>query len=90
MMKVVLNECQKNILREKVLTNELRLRKIVESSSPTAPGSKKYTLILQEDDADLIRDLCGKNLQLYGFDKKYQPTKEGRLLEELIDILYVK
>lgn len=42
-----------------------------------------------EDDADFLRDRCGERLQVYGFGSKYEPTTEGRLLEDLIDKLFV-
>jgi len=44
---------------------------------------------LSEDQADELRDLCGDRLQTHGFDEKYQPTEEGKILEELIDKLFI-
>ncbi len=41
------------------------------------------------DVADEIRDLCGEQLQLVGFDENYQPTPEGKILESLIDKLFI-
>ena len=40
-----------------------------------------YKLNITEDQADEIRDLCGEQLQLVGFDEKYDPTSEGEMLE---------
>lgn len=40
------------------------------------------------DEYDSLRDLCGDWLQMYGFDENYNPTKEGEMLENLIDKLY--
>jgi uncharacterized protein YfkK (UPF0435 family) len=40
------------------------------------------------DDYDLLRDLCGERLQIYGFDENYNPTKEGLILEDLVDKLF--
>jgi hypothetical protein len=37
-----------------------------------------------------LRDLCGERLQIYGFDENYNPTEEGKILEELIDKLYTE
>lgn len=48
-----------------------------------------FFMNLTEDLADAIRDLCGERLQLAGFDDKYTPTKEGVLLEELIDKFFI-
>ena len=48
-----------------------------------------YLLNISEDQADEIRDLCGEQLQLVGFDEKYDPTPEGKLLEDLVDKFYI-
>lgn len=48
-----------------------------------------YKLNITEDQADEIRDLCGEQLQLVGFDEKYDPTSEGKLLEDLVDKFYI-
>jgi hypothetical protein len=37
------------------------------------------TVEISEDDADLIRDLCGEALQVKGFDQSYAPNKDGRI-----------
>ena len=47
-------------------------------------------ITIGEDDADRLRDLCGERLQTHGFDERYNPTKEGQKLEQLIDILFVR
>jgi len=47
-----------------------------------------YQLELQEDKVDTFRDLFGDRLQTFGFDKNYELTKEGELLEDLIDKFY--
>jgi len=36
-----------------------------------------------------IRDWVGKRLMEVGFDKDYNPTSEGLLLENMIDRLYI-
>ncbi len=46
-------------------------------------------LSLDEDSADRLRDHCGERLQTHGFDEDYNPTDEGRHLENLIDVLYI-
>jgi hypothetical protein len=42
-------------------------------------------LDVPDETADAIRDACGERLQQAGFDHEYKPTKEGVLLEQLID-----
>lgn len=44
-----------------------------------------YSLELDEVQADKIRDLCGAQLQIVGFDECYDLTQEGKILESLID-----
>lgn len=44
-----------------------------------------YLLKVSEEHADEIRDLCGEQLQIVGFDEKYKLTQEGKILESLID-----
>lgn len=46
-------------------------------------------LNISEDQADEIRDLCGEQLQLVGFDEKYDLTLEGKLLEDLVDKFHI-
>ncbi len=45
---------------------------------------------LSAEEADDLRDACGEQLQRVGFDQDYSPTKEGKLLEALIDKLLVR
>jgi hypothetical protein len=45
----------------------------------------KYVLITSDNNTDLLRDQFGEQLQLFGFDEKYELTKEGEILETLID-----
>jgi hypothetical protein len=47
-----------------------------------------YFLMISEEKADELRDLCGDELQVTGFDEQYKLTKEGEILESLIDKLY--
>src|SRR5512136_2952361 len=42
-------------------------------------------LHLTDEEADSLRDACGEQLQRIGFDKDYEPTDEGTILEDLID-----
>ncbi|MCI0382230.1 MAG: hypothetical protein L0207_04165 [Chlamydiae bacterium] len=49
----------------------------------------KYLLKISENQADRIRDLFGEQLQLVGFDEKYELTLEGKILESLIDKFFI-
>jgi hypothetical protein len=47
-------------------------------------------LEIDEETADKIRDWASDELQRKGFDKNYELTSEGKMLEELIDLFYLK
>jgi hypothetical protein len=51
--------------------------------------NKMFLLKISEDEADELRDLCGEQLQITGFDEKYDLTPEGKILDSLIDRLLV-
>ena len=42
-----------------------------------------------EDQVDEIRDKCSERLQIVGFDKNYELTQEGKILEILIDKFFM-
>lgn len=44
---------------------------------------------LDDDKADELRDLAMDRLEIYGFGPNYEPTEEGKLLEGLIDRLFI-
>lgn len=44
---------------------------------------------ISEEEADALRDRLGEELQRDGFDEAYNPTPKGRILEGLIDKLFV-
>ena len=49
----------------------------------------KFILTLSEETLDLIRDKAGELLQKKGFDKNYNLTQEGEILEEIIDLFHL-
>lgn len=49
----------------------------------------KYSLKIPQDQADEIRDLWGEQLQIVGFNEKYELTPEGKILESLVDKFFV-
>lgn len=48
-------------------------------------GKNHYVGEIANDIADQVRDKCGDELQLDGFDEDYEPTKKGKILESLVD-----
>ncbi len=55
----------------------------------TQRTSKAGILNLTEVQADEFRDAFSDRMQDVGFDESYEPTREGKMLESLIDRFYV-
>jgi hypothetical protein len=57
----------------------------------TSDPNVKDIFILEctADQADEIRDKCSEKLQFVAFNEKYELTNEGKLLENLIDELFM-
>lgn len=49
---------------------------------------KLKDIIISAHIANRLRNLCGDRLQEIGFDENYDPTPEGKILEDLIDKLF--
>jgi hypothetical protein len=49
----------------------------------------KWHVDIDDDIVDEIRDMCSGRLQLIGFDENYGLTRDGEILEELVDLFYV-
>lgn len=52
-------------------------------------NDNNYLIRVTENQADEIRDLCGEQLQLVGFNEEYILTEEGKILESLIDKFFL-
>lgn len=84
-MRIKLNRDEVDYLLSKVfLPSIIRSRILSAHSKPT-----DYILEVSEDEADELRDLCGEQLQVEGFDQDYKLTKAGHVLESLIDKFFV-
>jgi hypothetical protein len=59
-----------------------RLHSIVASAQE---GRRGWGITLSADDADEIRERCGDIIGSIGFDERDEPTKDGLLLESMID-----
>lgn len=84
-MEVKLNKAQKEFLMEEVLESHSSLKGIIEHATP---HFEKYLIEVQPDMAEQIRDLCADRLMIIGFDEEYRLTKEGKMLERLIDLFF--
>lgn len=51
---------------------------------------KGMTLSPSREIAERFREIFTERLAKVGFDKNYEPTAEGRILEGLIDRFYIK
>lgn len=59
------------------------LAQIVRSAEPVDDGARLLTL--HQDVAERFRDEFTHRLAKSGFGTNYEPTREGKLLEDLID-----
>lgn len=85
MLKVKLNDKEYSYIHKAKFLDE-NYRKLF--SVPQKEGVE-YVLNFSEDQADELRDLCGQQLQVAGFDENYELTREGQILEYLIDKFFV-
>lgn len=85
MLEIELNRNEYNYLCQASFLED-KYRKLLFSSEQQ---DGKYSLKISEDQADEIRDLCGEQLQIFGFDTQYELTQEGKILESLVDKFFV-
>jgi len=85
MLKIDLSEFEFNYIN----TNLLKKNKLTKQLFFCKKNHDIYSLLMSEDEADEIRDLCGEQLQIIGFNQDYELTCEGKILESLIDKLFV-
>jgi hypothetical protein len=81
-MRIKLSEKEIKLLREAIEKCEIK---------PTYKllflETNNYQLEGLEDDLIDLRECCSDYLMLVGFDENYNPTEEGKILEDLIDKL---
>jgi len=85
-MMIIITQIQKDFLINDVLQDRSEL------ISELMKGEliyEKWHVDIDSNLADEIRDECLEMLQLIGFDEDYELTKQGEILEELIDIFYI-
>ncbi len=85
MKKVRLDKEEYTYLQEKDFFSQVILKNI----NTEKKSDNVFIVILPEDAADELRDLLGEQLQIYGFDENYEVTKEGMMLENLIDKFFI-
>lgn len=83
MKKIILTENECKYLMNDLLKNRQDLRNKIEASREKS----SIIFIVDEDTANEIRELAGDEVGLH-FDKNYEPTKEGKMLEDFIDKFY--
>ena len=64
------------------------LRRIIDAAA--ANRETAIVMTLSRDMSERFREVFTERLAKVGFDRAYEPTNEGRLLETLIDRFYVK
>lgn len=85
MLKIEMNESEYNYLCQAPFLENKYLELLFSSRR----DDDMYSLKISEDQADEIRDLCTEQLQIAGFNEKYELTPEGKILESLIDKFFV-
>jgi hypothetical protein len=78
---VNLTDAERDLLLRRVELPD-RLHSIVASAQH---GSRGWGVTVSADDAEEIRESVGDTLQTIGFDERDEPTKEGLLLESIVD-----
>lgn len=63
------------------------LARVIESAEPTR--DENWEIAVSADLAEALRSAFTERLAATGFDADYEPTAEGRMLEGLIDRLYL-
>lgn len=80
--RISISESQLDYLRQSTfLPKELAL--VVQR---VEPGAKGATIMLEQDVVEEFRTAFTERLAACGFDMTYRPNREGRHLEELIDV----
>lgn len=80
-MRVTLSKDEFDLLsKAQSLAEHLRAKVL---SAPF--GGRTYAVDVSNEEASLIREACGDELQISGFDAQGEPTRAGLLLESMID-----
>ena len=85
MLKIELNKAEYTYLCQAGFMQ----KNIIEEFFFSQQISDIHLINVSEDQASEIRDLCGEQLQIAGFDERYELTPEGEILESLIDKFFV-
>lgn len=85
MLKVKLNDKEYSYIHKAKFLDENHRKLFL---FPKKEGAE-YVLNFSENQADELRDLCGEQLQVAGFDENYELTEEGKILESLIDKFFI-
>ena len=70
-----------------LMTQDSSFRSLLPSRSEGGIDGK--VLILDHEEAELLRDYFTDRLARVGFDKNYEPNEEGVMLERLTDKLFL-
>lgn len=86
MIQITLSKIEYNyLLNSSFLPGNLK--KLISVSNRQVDHS--HVITISEDQSDELRDIFGEQLQMVGFDEKYNPTPEGEMLESLIDKFFI-
>lgn len=73
------------LVKSNFLSNEL-----LEALKNSAESSTRNTIVnITVEEADLIRDAAGVQLQRVGLGPDSEPNADGKFLEDIVDALYI-
>jgi hypothetical protein len=74
-------------LVEDLIAEDQELQSLLRSHPSILIGNYKVTL--RREDAAAFREYLMNRFDVFGLDEEYKPTTDGKLLESLIDKLFV-
>lgn len=71
-----------------MLDNVINSNKKILDALTITKTSQHVSIIVNNKYADKIRDLAIEKQQIVGFDRNYELTEYGKMLDDIIDIFY--
>lgn len=84
-MDIVLTGVQMQILSEAMKDNNSFFIDLKENKF----DGMNWKMSFKDAEIDEIRDICIERQQIIGFDENYRLTKDGKILQALIDLLLI-
>lgn len=85
-MIIKITQKQKDFLFNVLLKNYPNLLNLIKQNC--SPYFNKYKIIVSDEIGNDLRDLCEDALVQFGFDENYDLNEDGKILEDLSDLIY--